>query len=242
MSAYIHSSGTLRGGVLPLRAEHFVAEPWVELGWPGLDPKRPCLDVVVFDDSGSVTAASGADPVGNRFAEASKAIRLVANWSHSNRSKIAVLHFDHPHGASGVHALTERRLEQKLEPSLCTPRRGFGTSDLFPSLAEAERLAAAHPDHDVRLTVFSDFELTDTDPQRVLSRLVAFPGEVHAVVLGGRTPLDLLGADHVSVTPLSERDAQGSFAAAIHRSLTATRRAARYSVLHSVRGGKQALP
>lgn len=242
MTAYIQLPGTLPGGILPLHAEGFVRESWVELGWPGIDPARPCLDIIDFDDSGSVTAALGADPVGNRFAEARKAIRLVANWSRSSRSKIAVLHFDHPNGASGVHALTERRLGQKIDSSLRRPRLGFGTSDLLPSLTEAERLAAAHPDHDARLTVFSDFELTDADPQGALSRLAAFPGKVHAVVLGEQPRTLRLSADNITVTPLSERDAPGSFAAAILRSLTATRRGARYSVLHSVRGGKQALP
>lgn len=242
MTPYIQPSGTLPGGIFPLRADGSVREAWVELGWPGLDPARPCLDIISFDDSGSVTAALGADPVGNRFAEARKAIRLVANWSRSSRSKIAVLHFDHPNGASGVHALTERRLGHKLNASLSRPRLGFGTSNLHPSLTEAERLAAAHPDHDVRLTVFSDFELTDVDPQGVLSRLAAFPGKVHAVVLGEQSPPLLLDVDNITITPLSERDAHGSFAAAILRSLTATRRAARYSVLHSVRDGKQALP
>ncbi|MDL9980096.1 VWA domain-containing protein [Microbacterium candidum] len=242
MTPHIHPSGVLPGGILPLRAERYEKQPWVELGWPGLDPKAPCIDILVFDDSGSVTAAHGADPVGSRFTEAKHAIANVAQWTHTRRSKIAVLHFDHPHGASGVHPLTERRLQQKLDPSLRTPRMGNGTSDLSPSLAEAERLAEAHPDHDTRLTVFSDFELTDADPGAVLTRLENFPGLVHAVVLGRNAPLDLDAAANITVTPLSERDAPGTFAAAIHRSLTATRRAARYSVVHSPRGGRQLLP
>jgi hypothetical protein len=59
---------------------------------------------------------------------------------------------------------------------------------------------------------------------------------VHAVVLGGVTPPDLEAADAVTVTQLSPGDPPGAFAAAIHRSLTATRRASRYSVLHTPTG------
>lgn len=233
MTPHVQPSGVLPGGIIALTPERFVPEPWVELGWPGLDPKRPCLDILVFDDSGSVTAAFGSDPVGNRFAEATRAIRLVAKWSHSSRSKVAVLHFDHPHGASGIRSLTDRHLFRALAPALRTPLGGHGTSDLNPSLTKAEQLAAAHPDHDVRLTVLSDFELTDADPQSVMSQLALFPGRVHAVVLGGRAPLDLDGAENITVTPLSEQDPPGTFAAAILRSMTATRRAARHSALHS---------
>jgi hypothetical protein len=206
--------------------------PWVELGWPGLDPKNPCLDIFLFDDSGSVTSPHGNDPVGGRFQEAAKVIQLVADWSMSSRSKIAVLHFDDPVGSSGVHALNEKRLLSQLAPSLRTPLSGCGTSHLSPSLGTAERLAKAHADADVRLTIFSDFELTDRDPAPVLSRLTSFPGSVHAVVLGGNPPLDL-AASGVTVTPLSSQDPPGSFAAALHTSLTATRRGRRYSVLHA---------
>lgn len=239
MTSHLQPSGILRGGVLPLHSERTIREPYVELGWPGLDPKRPCLDILVFDDSGSIMAPQGADPVGNRYEEAKRAIKLVASWAASDRSKIAVLHFDHPHGSSGVIALNDRRLGTALAPSLQSPL-GMGTSDLSPSLAEAGRLTEIHPGYDVRLTTFSDYELTDLDPAAVLTRLVQFPGHVHAVALGGRVPPDLQTADNVTVTPLIPEDAPGTFAAAIHRSLTATRRASRYSVLHSPTG-KQVL-
>ncbi|MFT4259485.1 hypothetical protein [Microbacterium sp.] len=221
----------LPGGVLPLRPERFTPEPWVELGWPGLDATRPSLDLILFDDSGSVTAPVGTDPVGGRFREAWQAIRVVGSWSVTNRAKVAVLHFDHPVGASPVVTLSDRHLSTVLEPSLQTPRAGAGTSDLLPSLEAAEILAFEHPGHDVRLTVFSDFELTDADPDAALSSLLAFPGTVHAVVLGGQPPLDLIDAAGVTVTPLRASDPPGSFAAAVHRSLTATRRGRRYSVL-----------
>lgn len=239
MNPHVVSSGVLRGGVLPLRAEKTVRDPFVELGWPGLEPKDPCLDVFIFDSSGSVVAPLGNDPVGNRFEEASKAIALVAQWSFTDRSKVAILHFDHPAGASNVVPLNDRLLKRKLSPYLGNPG-GMGTSDLLPSLVELERLAAEHPDHDVRATIFSDFELTDARPEEVFARLGAFPGSIHAVVLGGQVPPDLV-QDNITVTPLSPSDAPGTFAAALLRSMTATRRAARYSVLHAPHGGKQVL-
>lgn len=239
MTPFIQPSGLLPGGVLPLRSERSVREAYIELGWPGFDPKRPCLDILVFDDSASITAEQGADPVGNRFEEAKRAIKLVGSWATSDRSKLAVLHFDHPDGASGVVALNDPHLNSKISPHLA-PAGGHGTSDLAPSLNEVYRLAVAHPDHDIRVTFFTDCEFTDTDPASVISRLVAFPGRVHVVALGGYAPLDLEDADNVTVTPLSPGDPPGAFAVAIHRSLTATRRATRYSVLHTP-AGKQVL-
>lgn len=235
MTPRIAPSGILPGGIIPVRDYPAPKEPWIELGWPGFEPKTPCFDIKVIDSSGSVMSAQGNDPVGNRFNEARRAIQLVSDWTHTDRSKIAILHFDHPLGASGVIALNDRKLMQRLEPSLRDPG-GRGTSDLLPALAEMERLAAEYADHDLRATIFSDFELTDVDPSEVFARLLAFPGQIHAVVLGGRIPPDLVDATNVTVTPLSPGDPPGAFAAAIHRSLTATRRASRYSVLHTPRG------
>lgn len=240
MTPYIQPSRILPGGVIPVRDFPTEREPWIELGWPGLETKRPCLVMVNFDDSGSVIAPQGSDPVGNRFEEARRAIRLVAEWTYSSRSKVAVLHFDHPHGGSGVLALNDRHLLRRLDPSLSNPG-GRGISDLLPSLREMERLAAAHPDHDLVEVIVSDFELSDTDPSEVFSRLRAFPGHIHAVVLGGQVPPDLVSADNVTSTTISPGDPPGAFAAALHRSLTATRRAARHSLLHGPHG-KQVLP
>ncbi|WP_375384004.1 vWA domain-containing protein [uncultured Microbacterium sp.] len=237
MTLFIQPSGVLPGGVIQTRDFPAHREPWVELGWPGLEPKRPCLDVFIFDSSGSVIAPQGTDPVGNRFAEAARAIRLTANWSFTDRSKVAVLHFDDPVGASGVVALNDRHLMRRLERSLQNPR-GSGISDLRPSLLAMERLAAAHSDHDVRATIFSDFELTDDNVSELFSQLLAFPGLVHAVILGGQVPPDLIDAENVTITPLNPDDPPGAFAAAIHRSLTATRRGRRHSVLHGSTGNE----
>lgn len=240
MTPYIHPSGILPGGVIAVRDFPSEREPWIELGWPGLEPRRPCLVMVNFDDSGSVIAPQGNDPVGNRFEEAKRAIRLVADWTYSGRSKVAVLHFDHPDGGSGVVALNDRHLQRKLHPTLQNPG-GRGTSDLLPSLTEMERLAQEHPGHDIIGTIVSDFELSDPNPSEVFSQLRAFPGQIHAVVLGAQVPPDLVNADNVTVTPLNPGDAPGAFAAALHRSLTATRRAARHSLLHD-QHGRQLLP
>lgn len=239
MTPFIQPSGVLPGGVLPLRPERAVREPYVELGWPGIEPKETCLDVFIFDSSGSVIAPLGNDPVGNRFEEAKAAIRLVAQWSFTDRSKVAIIHFDHPRGASGVITLNDRNLARKLAPSLRNPG-GRGISDLLPSTIELERLAREYPDHEVRATIFSDFELTDARPEEVFARLGSFSGRIHAVVLGGLIPPDLV-QDNITVTPLAPADAPGTFAAALLRSMTATRWAARYSVLHTPHGGKQVL-
>lgn len=240
MIPFIQPSRVLPGGIIAVRDFPEEHTPWVELGWPGLDPKTPCLDIFLFDDSGSVTSPQGNDPVGGRFKEAAKAIQLVADWTTRARSKIAVLHFDHPVGSSGVLALNDNQLMRRLRPALELPKGGMGTSDLGPSLTVAERLAEQHPGCDVRLTVFSDFELTDDNPDAVLSRLASFPGHVHAVVLGGTLPPDLVDQPTITITPISSQDPPGSFAAALHHSLTATRRAARYSVLHGA-GRKERL-
>lgn len=239
MTPSIRPSGILPGGVIAVRDFPIEREPWIELGWPGIEPKQPSLLIVDFDDSGSVIAPQGSDPVGNRFEEAKRAIRLVADWTMTSRSKVAVLHFDHPHGASGVVPLVDRRLARRLAPALRNPG-GPGTSDLLPSLLEMERLATAYPGHDVVGTIVSDFELTDLDPSEVFARMEAFPGQIHAVVLGGRIPMELEAISNVTVTSLSPGDPPGAFAAALHRSLTATRRAARFSMLHGPHG-KEAL-
>lgn len=224
-------SGVLPGGVIPVRDVPAEREPRIELGWPGLESNHPSMVALNLDSSGSVIAPQGNDPIGNRFNEARRAIKLVADWTYTSRSKVAVLHFDHPLGASGVVPLNDRRLLRRLNSSLQNPG-GRGTSDLLPSLNEMEKLALAHPEHDFIGVIVSDFELTDVSPAEVFTRLRGFPGRIHAVVLGGNVPLDLVGADNITMTPLSVEDPPGAFAAALHRSLTATRVAARHSLLH----------
>lgn len=211
------------------------SEPWFELGWPGIDPLVPCLDMISLDHSGSVVAPGGTDPIGRRFDEAKRAIRTVQAWTATRRPKVAVLHFDQPSiGNSGVIALTERHALRRLSESLAIPSDAFGGSDLLPSLDVAERLARKHPDHEARFTILSDFAITDADPAAVFKRLAAFPGQVHAVVLNAAPPPDLTG-ENIAITEVGYDDPPGAVAAAIHRSLTATRRGRRLSVLHADR-------
>ena len=220
--------------VAVIRTEHG-KEYWVDLGWPGLDPARPSIDIIDLDHSGSVTSTGGTDPIGNRFREAARAIDAVATWSVAKRSKAALIHFDQPStGNTPVLALNDAGSVRRLKHALRVPVGAHGTSDLDPSLTTAEDIAAAHPDHDIRLTILSDFELTDTDPSDVFARLAAFPGEVHAVILNAEPPVDLRG-DNITITRLHYSDPPGALAAAIHRSLTATRRGRRLSPLHSGR-------
>lgn len=198
-----------------------------QLGWPGLDPARPSLDIINFDHSGSVTEPGGADPIGNRFREADRAINTVRKWTTTDRPKVAIIHFDQPStGNSGIVPLAAAGARHRLRTCLRRPSGAAGTSDLEPSLVEAEKLATASPDHDVRLIVLSDFALTDQDPQTTLQRLASFPGKVHAVVLGNAPP-PLLTATDVTITAIHYTDPPGALARAIYGSLVTARRGAR---------------
>jgi hypothetical protein len=196
----------------------------VELGWPGLDPVKPSLDIIALDSSGSVTAPGGTDPIGNRFEEATRAMRVVEKWTVTRGPKVAVVHFDQPSESdSGVVTLAAHDALRQLRRSLRLPSDGYGTSCLKPAFVEAQRLAHEYADHDVRLTVFSDFELLDDDPVALLAELAEFPGHVYAVVLDSEPP-DTLAGPNVTVSRLKHGDPPGSLAAIMHRSLTATRR------------------
>lgn len=210
-------------------------EPWFELGFPGLDPVRPSLDILCFDHSGSVVAPGGTDPIGRRFLEAKQAIRIVQAWTYTSRPKVAVIHFDQPSaGNSGAVPLNSTHAGRQLAAALKVPIDAAGSSNLAPSLTVAEELAKAHPDHDVRFTILSDFQITDLDPENVFKRLADFPGQVHAVLLNAPAPPDLAG-ENITITEIAHGDAPGALSAAIHRSLTATRRGRRLSVLHADR-------
>ncbi|MCS5735056.1 hypothetical protein [Herbiconiux daphne] len=234
MSVHLQPAGLQSAGILPEPALSIAPnESTIHLGWPGLDPIDPSLDVMVFDHSGSVTGVGGTDPIGNRFNEAAMALQLVSRWSTTKRSKAAVVHFDQPSIAdSGVVPLNGRL--GRLMSSLRVPLGAYGTSELSPSLFTAERLAARYADHVRRLTIFSDFALTDADPSAIFNRLAQFPGQVHAVVLRAAPPFDL-AADNISITRISHDDPPGALAAALHRSLTATRRGRRLSPQHESR-------
>lgn len=235
MSASTLPSALLPSGLLGARvATRDRTGPFVSLGWPGLDSARPSIDILTFDHSGSVAAVGGNDPIGNRLREAEHALATVAAWCWNSKAKAIVTHFDQPSsGDSKLVTLSKYRALEQLRGALQVPRNAAGTSDLMPSLLRARSIAALHPNHDVRWTIFSDFEITDEMPERVLGRLRKFPGEVHAVVLEVAPPPELDG-DNVFITTLGHDDPPGAIAASVHASLTRTRRGARSSM---IRGG-----
>jgi hypothetical protein len=195
-------------------------EPRLLLGDPGRCGEQPTLVITAFDDSGSVTSPAGADPVANRYQEARAALRAVARRCDCGQCLGSVLHFDLVAGVAPT-ALT-KRLVPTLEAGLRTPADGMGSSVLGPSLAEAYEITQRYPEHVSTLVVLSDFELFDPDVSGVLMRLAAFPGDVHAVVLGGQGPAGGLDP-RIQVTPIHHDDPPGALARAVFASLTAHR-------------------
>lgn len=195
------------------------------LGDPGWPAAEPTLLIADFDNSGSVTSPVGTDPLSNRFGEVRYAFSVVARRG-SRHELGAVLHFDSPTRSDvGPVPLTRRGL-LTLRSGLRTPPDGAGSSELAPSLARATELAASYPDHKATLVVLSDFLLLDPQPDQVLSALAAFPGQVHAVILGGGVPPGLLD-ERIAVTPVQQNDPPGAVTKALFTSLTAYRRRAR---------------
>lgn len=190
------------------------------LGDAGRCGGHPTLVITVFDDSGSVTSPAGSDPISNRYEEARRAFRAVARRCRCGRCLGAVLHFDLV-GAVRPTPLT-KRLMSTLETGLRLPAGGAGCSLLSPSLAEAYEIAQQYPEHLTTLVVLSDFELFDPEPRQLLSSLAGFPGDVHAVVLGGR---ELEGAldPRIQITPIRRNDPPGALARTVFASLTAHR-------------------
>lgn len=197
-----------------------VTTPQLRLGNPGRCGERPTLVIGVFDDSASVTSPAGADPVSNRYAEAREAFRVVGRACRCGRCLGAVVHFDLVGGAPPTPLA--KRLSSALQGALQVPPMAAGRSVLSPSLEEAFRVAEQHPEHFCSLLVLSDFALMDPDPSPVLSRLNAFPGDVHAVVLGGRLPDGLLDP-RIQITTVTAGDEPGAVARAVFSTLTAYR-------------------
>jgi hypothetical protein len=187
------------------------------LGDPGQPAQFPTLLIMVFDDSGSVSSAGGNDPLSNRYAEVEHAFEVVARRG-SRRELGAVLHFDESTGDTGPLPLTWWGL-MLLRPGLKQPRGGGSSSELAPGLTRAVELARAHPRHAVTLVVLSDFELLDADPEQVLADLAAFPGDVHAVVLGSGSS-GFHGGERITVTHIGPADPPGAVAHAVFASLT----------------------
>jgi hypothetical protein len=187
------------------------------LGHPGRPARVPTIVIAICDDSGSVTSPIGADPLSNRYAEVMHAFSVVARRG-SGHGLGAALHFDTPtSGDTGPVPITRRGL-RLLRLGLRVPPDAAGTSRLAPSLQRAVEIADSYPDHKVILLVLSDFWLMDREPGQVLSDLAAFPGQVHAVVLGAGLPVGVLD-DRITVTRIKRDDPPGSVARAVFASL-----------------------
>ncbi|MER6121385.1 hypothetical protein ABT173_01530 [Streptomyces sp. NPDC001795] len=206
------------------------------IGTPGRRPRRPgdsgfelpdppqcphdrLLVVIIFDDSYSVTG--GNDPVGNRYREAAAALTHLGRRCRCGRLRVAIVHFDRGTSVDVDPTPLNRRGSRRLAGGLAPPPgRYSGSSKLGPALDRAQEIADAHPDHQVAVCVFSDFELLDPQPEAVLDRLCAWPGPAHAVVLHNPPPGRLRDAPTVTVTGIGWASDRGSVARAVYGALT----------------------
>jgi hypothetical protein len=205
-----------------------------DLGDPGRPPEYPTLLIVIADDSGSVIAPAGTDPLSNRYEEARRAFKVVARHGRTHELG-AVIHFDTPTSSDVLAAELTRRGLRQLTTGLRVPPDAAGASVLGPSLHEAVRLARAYPEHRTSLLVLSDFQLFDPDLGAVLAELAAFPGDIHAVVLGALLPEGLLD-QRVHITQIGYDDQPGAVARAVFVSLTIHRPARRLQVAQGPAG------
>lgn len=195
----------------------------IRLGDPGSCPPGGTTVAIVLDESASVTTGGGNDPLSQRHTEAALAIHHVAEACRCGRDRISLVSFDigstgyvapQPLTAHGV-----KRLDRGLQR--LADWRGL-SSQLGPALdhvaAGSRRQGEA-----AAVVVFSDFLLTDPHPSAVLARLRAFPGHVHAVVLGAQPPGVLTADPNVAVTRLTPASPQGSAARAVFNALTVYR-------------------
>lgn len=180
------------------------AKPSLGVGPVGSCPSRPSLLIAISDDSGSVTAPGGSDPIANRYVEMNRAFTAVADDCSCGRELAAILHFDSPLGDSGPHLLDQPGLQQ-LRQGLQVPTGNHGSSSLLPVLTVATDLANRHTSSDVVLMVFSDFALADPDPTSAFAALGAFPGTVYACVLGQSPYAAVPGADQTIALGLARR-------------------------------------
>ncbi|WP_421874687.1 hypothetical protein [Mycolicibacterium wolinskyi] len=194
-------------------------EPIV-LGDPGSCPVCGSQTWVLIDSSPSVEGSDGNDPLSRRYDETALAIRHVAAACRCGRDRIALEPFDT--GSPGHVApqpLTTRgvrRLDRGLRRLAATCGM---SSQLGPALDRVE-MQTAKRDAQTGIVVFSDFLLTDHNPTNVMSRLRAFPGHVHAVVLGAQPPSVLVTDPNVTVTRLTPTSPPGAAARAVLEGLT----------------------
>ncbi|WP_433020528.1 hypothetical protein [Kribbella sp. CA-294648] len=192
-----------------------------QLGNPGRPSPEPTITIVITDDSGSVIGPAGADPVSNRYDEAWRAFRAIGRRGAGHELG-AVLHFDAPTSGDVPPTPLTRSGLQRLRSGLHVPRDAAGTSCLGTSLQAAAEMADHYANYEAMLIVLSDFELFDDNVSQVLDDLANFPGDVHAVILGG-TPVDGVLHDRIRVTPANYDDPPGTVARAVFGGLTARR-------------------
>jgi hypothetical protein len=189
----------------------------IRVGRPGRCPDEPVLLIELFDNSGSVVG--GNDPIGQRYLEAWTAISRVGARCRCGKDLVATLHFDTPtSGDLDPTPITKQHLAH-VRRSLAVPPDGAGISCLGPSLTAARRIADAHPSHHVVLVALTDFLLFDD----FLDQFIAFPGDVHAVVLSAQPPPRLVDAQTVTVTRVDYGSRPGAVARAVFTALTHTR-------------------
>lgn len=228
MNAIIQPSGLSRGSTLSGPPSRKI----VQLGRPGLDPAQACLDVLILDDSWSLRGDAGNDPVGNRYAEAQRAINALARRTVTGRQRVAVMHFDHPVlKPVGPLRLNLPHQRREILEALRQPSNAAGSSSLTPAMTAANKLARDSGIEVVRCTIFSDFELTDLNRQQPYDEIATFPGRVHAIALNAEPPAALLALANVTITRVEASSPPGMVAAALLHSLTATRRGASHARL-----------
>lgn len=236
MNPLLQPSGLAPGGTLG--APSAPADK-IQLGWPGLDPLHDSLDILIFDDSGSITGEGGNDPIGNRYVEAREAVKVVGAWSTSPRQRVAVLHFDYPYvPMAGPHHLHQRGGRAGIAHALRVPLLRQGSSSLVPAIMAANKLTREEDAAEFRCTIFSDFELLDTNPSQPYEEIARFPGYVHAVVMNADPPAALLAITNVTITRIETDSPPGMAAATLMHSLTTSRRGARRSSLRHSRPSK----
>lgn len=221
MSLLLQPSGVLREA--DRSAKHRPGTR-VEMGRPGRDPLVETLDILIFDDSMSLSGLNGNDPIGSRYTEARSAVKSIARASHSPLHQIAVIHFDYP----SIEALPPTAINSRgglglVLEALATPPDGIGTSILAPSMMAANNIARRSDAEVLRCTTFSDFELMDQQPMQPREELAKFPGQVHAVVMNAVPPQWLEVSRNATITRVGSDDPPGLLAATLMHSLTANR-------------------
>ncbi|WP_280209123.1 hypothetical protein [Nocardia cyriacigeorgica] len=186
---------------------------------PGRCSGDKTLTIAVFDDSPSVAGLGGSDPISQRYREARIAFRHLAQACDCDKEFAAVLHFDHPSSGDVPPARIRGRSLRHINRGLRQPRE-FGTSELAHALSAATVMAERFDSDHIQLVVFSDFMLTDPEPEPVYAALLNFPGTVHAVVLTAKAPYQLSNEAAVTVTHIDSGSESGEVAGALLRSLT----------------------